>query len=112
MHVCPECGQRYDRAGYCATDGQPLTETDDPLLGTEIERYRLARLLGEGGMGRVYLAVQPAIGSRVAIKLLSEECARNAELVDRFFAEAKAGNLIRHEHIVNAIQLARPPDGP
>ncbi|HET7501630.1 MAG TPA: hypothetical protein VFK02_11520, partial [Kofleriaceae bacterium] len=81
--VCAACGQRYDRTGYCVADGHPLVETDDPLLGTEVGRYRLARLLGEGGMGRVYLAVQPAIGSRVAVKILSEPCARNPELIER-----------------------------
>ncbi|NVB82699.1 MAG: protein kinase [Kofleriaceae bacterium] len=85
--------------------------TADPLLGTTIERYRLERVLGEGGMGRVYLAVQPAIGSRVAIKVLSEECSRNAELLERFFAEARAVNLIRHENIVSVLDLAQLPDG-
>ena len=48
--------------------------TDDRLIGTEVGRYRIERLLGEGGMGRVYLAVQPMIGSQVAIKILSDEC--------------------------------------
>ncbi|HEY0194989.1 MAG TPA: serine/threonine-protein kinase, partial [Kofleriaceae bacterium] len=109
--VCSACGQRYDRAGYCAFDGQPLTATDDPLLGTEVGRYRMARVIGEGGMGRVYLAVQPAIGSRVAIKILSDACARNPELLDRFFAEARAVNLVRHEHIVSVLDLAQLPDG-
>ena len=70
MFVCPSCGQRYPSGGYCATDGAQLAATDDPLMGSEIDRYRIARTLGEGGMGKVYLAVQPAIGSRVAIKLL------------------------------------------
>src|SRR5262245_48245693 len=111
MQVCGECGQRYERGGYCPADGTPLTLTDDPLLGTEVGRYRLARLLGGGGMGRVYMAVQPMIGSRVAIKLLDETCARNPELLERFFAEARAVNLIRHENIVSVIDLAQLPDG-
>jgi len=110
-YVCPHCGQRYDQAGYCVHDGQALAATDDPLLGTEVGRYRLARLIGEGGMGRVYLAVQPAIGSRVAVKILSDQCARNPELLERFFAEARAVNLIRHERIVSVIDLAQLPDG-
>ena len=109
--VCHQCGQRYAAAGYCPHDGDRLVDTDDPLLGTEVGRYRLARLLGEGGMGRVYLAVQPAIGSRVAIKILSDQCARNPELLERFFAEARAVNLIRHESIVSVIDMAQLPDG-
>ena len=111
MFVCGACGQRYERGGFCPEDGQPLPETTDALLGTEIGRYRLARMIGEGGMGQVYLAVQPAIGSRVAIKILSDQCARNPELLERFFAEAKAVNLIRHENIVSVIDLAQLPDG-
>jgi serine/threonine-protein kinase len=111
MFVCGACGQRYERGGFCPEDGQPLPETSDALLGTEIGRYRLARMIGEGGMGQVYLAVQPAIGSRVAIKILSDQCARNPELLERFFAEAKAVNLIRHEHIVSVMDLAQLPDG-
>src|SRR5215831_12918626 len=112
MFVCGECGQRYDdRGGYCPMDGSPLAETDDPLLGIEVGRYRLARLLGEGGMGRVYLAIQPAIGSRVAIKILSDQCARNPELLERFFAEARAVNLVHHESIVGVLDLAQLADG-
>jgi len=111
MFVCPTCGQRYEHAGYCAIEGQPLAETDDELLGTEIERYRLARKIGEGGMGRVYLAVQPAIGARVAIKILSDECRRTPELLERFFAEARAVNLIRHENITSVLDMAVLPNG-
>jgi serine/threonine protein kinase len=108
MYVCGVCGQAYDRDGRCDVDGQPLAFTTDPLLGSVLGRHRLARLLGEGGMGRVYLAVQPEIGGRVAIKVLSSH---DAEMVDRFFAEARAVNLIHNEHIVDVIDLARLPDG-
>ena len=111
MFVCGECGQRADAAGVCAADGEPLAPTADPLLGTDVGRYRLARVLGEGGMGRVYLAVHPGIGSRVAIKILADQCARNPELLERFFAEARAVNLIRHEGIVNILDLAQLADG-
>ena len=83
----------------------------DPLLGTEVGRYRIDALLGEGGMGRVYVAVQPAIGSRVAIKVLSDACARDPDLLERFFAEARAVNVIAHEHIINVFDFARLPDG-
>jgi serine/threonine-protein kinase len=84
---------------------------DDGLLGAAIGAYRVARLLGVGGMGRVYKGVQPQIGSRVAIKVLSRECADRRDLVDRFFSEARAVNLIRHEAIVNVLDLASLPDG-
>src|SRR5512140_2932494 len=112
MHVCNECGQRYPDAGACPQDGWALVPWgDDPLLGEVIGNFRISKLLGAGGMGRVYAAVQPAIQGRVAVKVLSLDCAHNRELVDRFFAEARAVNLIRHENIVNVIDLAQLPDG-
>jgi serine/threonine protein kinase len=107
-YVCAECGESFDRGGYCARDGKPLAATEDQIIGAEIGRYRVARLLAEGGMGRVYLGVQPAIGSRVAVKVLSDSA---SELIERFFAEARAVNLIRHENIVSVIDMAKLDDG-
>ena len=83
----------------------------DPLLGTSVGRYRLVRVVGEGGMGRVYEGIDPAIGSRVAIKVIAEAYARDAELAERFFAEARAVNMIRHESIVNVLEHTKLPDG-
>jgi tRNA A-37 threonylcarbamoyl transferase component Bud32 len=112
MFVCSECGAPQPAEGWCPVDGTPLAPRgEEVLLGTTIGAYRVARLLGVGGMGRVYKGVHPAIGSRVAIKVLSRECTDRRELVDRFFAEAKAVNLIRHESIVNVLDLATLPDG-
>src|SRR5689334_1960838 len=112
MFVCPECGAPQPVQGHCPADGTPLAPIgEDVLLGTTIGVYRVARLLGIGGMGRVYKGVHPAIGSRVAIKVLSRECSDRRDLVERFFAEAKAVNLIRHESIVNVLDLAMLPDG-
>jgi serine/threonine protein kinase len=94
------------------SDGWALVAVgEDVLIGTTIGAYRVARLLGVGGMGRVYKGVHPQIGSRVAIKVLSRECSDRKDLVERFFAEARAVNLIRHESIVNVLDLASLPDG-
>jgi serine/threonine protein kinase len=112
VFVCPECGAAQGQAGFCPSDGTPLAPIgDDALLGAQIGAYRVARLLGVGGMGRVYKGVHPQIGSRVAIKVLSRECSDRRDLVERFFAEAKAVNVIRHENIVNVLDLATLPDG-
>jgi serine/threonine protein kinase len=112
MFVCPECGAAQMQAGACPADGNPLAPRgEDVLIGTTVGAYRIARLLGVGGMGRVYKGVHPQIGSRVAIKVLSRECADRKDLVDRFFSEARAVNLIRHESIVNVLDLATLPDG-
>jgi serine/threonine protein kinase len=84
---------------------------DDALLGQTIGSYKITQLINAEGMGRVYKAVQPSIGARVAVKVLSSDLGQNPELVERFFAEARAVNIIRHEQIINIIDLASFPDG-
>jgi predicted Ser/Thr protein kinase len=84
---------------------------DDPMIGSQLGAYRVESLLGIGGMGRVYKGVHPKIGSRVAIKVLSRECSDRRDLVERFFAEAKAVNVVAHESIVNVLDLSMLPDG-
>ncbi|MEZ4228171.1 MAG: serine/threonine-protein kinase [Polyangiaceae bacterium] len=112
MFVCPECGQCYQAPGPCPSDGSPLSDNlTEPLLGQMVGSYRIAALLGVGGMGRVYKGVHPQIGSRVAIKVLSMECAHHPALVQRFFAEARSVNVIRHESIVNIVDLSTLSDG-
>src|SRR3990172_11183521 len=112
MHVCPECGAGYGGQGFCPRDGLALAQADgDAMLGRTVGSYRVARLIGVGGMGRVYLGVHPQIGSRVAIKVLSASSARDRDLVERFFAEARTVNVIRHDSIVNVLDMAFLPDG-
>jgi serine/threonine protein kinase len=112
MFVCPECGRAQPGPGYCTEDGAAFAEaTGDPLLGANIGSYRIATRIGAGGMGLVYKGVHPSIGSRVAVKVLSADCTSRPDLVERFFAEARAVNVIRHEHIVNVLDLAALPDG-
>jgi hypothetical protein len=88
-----------------------MAAAPDPLLGLTVGNWRLERLLGAGGMGRVYLGVQPAIGARVAVKVLAHELSGDPRAVERFFAEARAVNLIHHENIVDVLDLAQLPDG-
>ncbi len=81
------------------------------LLGTQVGSFRIVRMLGRGGMGTVYLAEHPVIGSQVAIKFLHESMASDSSLVRRFFDEARAVNLIGHENIVGIYDLSRLPPG-
>jgi serine/threonine protein kinase len=68
--------------------------------GSQIGSYRLIERLGRGGMGVVYLAEHMALGKQVALKMLRPDTAGDADAVSRFFTEARAVNMIRHEHIV------------
>src|SRR4051812_8305983 len=74
---------------------------NDPVIGKRFGSYVVEALIGAGGMGAVYRAVQPEIGKQVAIKLLSATLSAHPELVQRFFAEARSVNLIQHDNIVD-----------
>jgi tRNA A-37 threonylcarbamoyl transferase component Bud32 len=69
--------------------------------GDTVGNYRVTAKLGEGGMGQVFLAEHPIIGSKVAIKAVHSQYARNPEVVSRFVTEARAVNQVGHEHIVS-----------
>ena len=106
------CGESAEEPGECPHDKSELQDVlGDEFLGLQLGPYRIARLLGAGGMGRVYLAVHPEIGSRVAIKIFSRDCDTRVDLVERFFAEARATNLIGHEHIINVLDVNRLESG-
>ncbi|HXU00980.1 MAG TPA: serine/threonine-protein kinase [Polyangia bacterium] len=76
------------------------------LAGSSLgERYRLLEVIGEGGMGRVYRAVQLATGQAVALKLLHPDVASDAQIVQRFQREAKLTTELSHPHIVKVIEF-------
>ena len=92
--TCPECHNPYDEEIlHCPEDGAELPAADE-LLGRTVGSYRVTKLLGRGGMGAVYLAEHPVIGSQVAIKFLQPQYAADRRIVERFFNEARAVNLI------------------
>jgi eukaryotic-like serine/threonine-protein kinase len=70
------------------------------MIGETFGNYRVTELIGEGGMGVVYLAEHPGIGRRAAIKILRPGLTDNAEMTKRFFNEARAANAIHHPGIV------------
>jgi len=63
-------------------------------------KYRLGRLIGEGGMGAVYEARHEGLQASVAVKLLSEHGSLDTKAVTRFRREARAMGAIRHENVV------------
>jgi serine/threonine protein kinase len=64
-------------------------------------KYRLERLLGQGGMGAVYLATHLGTERYVALKLITPQFMRNEEFVERFKREARAAGRLRHPNVVD-----------
>ena len=72
-------------------------------VGSRVGGYTVMRLLGQGGMGQVFLAEHPRIARRVAVKVLLPELSANESVVERFFVEARATSLIKHPGIVEVL---------
>lgn len=64
-------------------------------------KYHLERLLGQGGMGAVYLATHLGTERYVALKLIAPQFMRNQEFVERFKREARAAGRLRHPNVVD-----------
>ena len=86
-------------------------EDPDARIGEVLGTYRLAELLGKGGMGYVYRAEHVKLGREVALKLLRGDYARRRDAVLRFFQEAKTVNRVRHRNIVDVTDFVELDDG-
>ncbi len=73
----------------------------------EVGGYVLKRKIGEGGMGQVYEAYQPALDRKVAIKVLPRELVEDAAMVRRFEREAQAAASLNHENIIPVYAFGR-----
>lgn len=69
--------------------------------GDHLGPYRIESILGRGGMGTVFRAFDTALHRTVALKVLSEEHARNTEVVERFQREARAAGSLNHPNITH-----------
>lgn len=72
---------------------------------TIIRDYRIIRLLGQGGMGEVYLAEDVMLGKKIALKVLNLELSKNQNLINRFILEAKVQATLLHPNIVTLHSL-------
>jgi predicted Zn finger-like uncharacterized protein len=79
---------------------------DDPLIGRSLRGYEFVRKIGQGGMGAVYEARQVSLDRAVAIKVLPERYARDAESLLRFTREALAAGRLVHHNIVQVYDVA------
>ncbi len=88
-----------------------LEAQQDALIGSVLEdRFQIERLLGEGGMGRVYVADELRLRRRCAVKVLLPELMEEPDCVERFLREAQSIAQIRHENVVEIYHLGESQD--
>jgi serine/threonine-protein kinase len=71
--------------------------------GAIIRDYKVISLLGEGGMGKVWLVEDTMLGRKLALKVLSPQMAMDNSLVERFTQEARIQQKLKHDNIVSLI---------
>jgi hypothetical protein len=105
---CPHCGRevslfatRYPEA-QPADDPSPASTTprsSELAAGATFGRYRILRPLGHGGMGAVYLAHDTQLDRQVALKVPHFGPADGPQVIDRFYAEARAAATFDHPNL-------------
>ncbi|MBC8067687.1 MAG: protein kinase [Deltaproteobacteria bacterium] len=89
-----------------------MWQRPEDLVGTVLnERFRVVKMIGDGGMGSVYLAEHVTLRKKVALKVLKHELCREQTHVDRFLQEARAASMIQHENIVDIVDFGPVPGG-
>src|SRR5579884_2123766 len=113
--ICIHCGTEFGmEQRFCPNDGAPLrpTGSDDHLIGQVIaDRYQVLELIGEGGMGRVYLAEHVRMGRKSAVKVMSPNMALSADAITRFNREAANAARINHPNVAQIYDFGETSDG-
>ena len=123
---CPQCGHRvaadFDDAAttYTPKPGDSALlkalearRASEPQLAAGqlfARRYRVRRLLGQGGMGSVFAALDESIEEMVVLKLLSKHLSGDAAVLDQFKRELKLARRIRHRNVVQGFDLGFADD--
>jgi predicted ATPase/serine/threonine protein kinase len=100
----------YDDAGDfitapITTPGWLAPADDNPALTGTVGAYEIERRVGRGGMGEVYLAHDPRLGRKVALKLLRPDLTGHPDISRRFEQEARAASALNHPNIVTIYEI-------
>src|SRR5438477_4883398 len=93
-----ETGNFVDTPAYQAA-ADMLVEGDQLKAGETVGHYRILSLLGEGGMGKVYLAEDTKLHRKVSLKFLSSTLTVDSQRLRRFEQEARAVSALNHPNI-------------
>lgn len=123
MKVCAACHRLYPNdAESCSIGGEPLqpvldlpppSDPDDARIGAELcrGRYRIFRKVADGGMGRVYQALDIEADRAIALKVLHDDVAADSVSFERLRREFAISSSLPHEFIVDVIAFEKAEDG-
>lgn len=130
--LCDNCGAALSDPRSADTQPLPGTDTSTPAPSTPSStdaampseesqasgpeaslesRYEIAEVLGEGGMGRVYRAMDRILRRPVALKLLPPHYAKDESFVKRFVREARIAAALNHPNIIKVYEVGRAAEG-
>ncbi len=104
-------GTHASHQAALGTAAAPSALRKDPLTGEKLGEYIVEERIGTGGMGVVYKARQPQIGSTVAIKILRGDVIADKRDMERLLDEARVVNAIKHRGIINIFGAGELSDG-
>src|SRR6185503_8588437 len=79
--------------------------------GQRVKHYQIVKLIGEGGMGEVYLATDTILGRRVALKVLPAFVSKDPDRLRRFTQEARAASRLSHPNVCVIHEIGETDDG-
>ncbi len=101
-------GERAPSGARESTDRKERRLAPGDVLGG---KYRVERLVGEGGMGQVLAATHLGLGQEVAIKIMLAEKATESDSVERFLREARAAVMLKSSHVARVFDVATTDTG-
>ena len=95
-----------------ASAAESLIDKHNKLaVGQKVKHYEILALIGEGGMGEVYLAKDTILGRQVALKLLPEYLSRDPDRLRRFKQEARTASTLSHPNVCVIHEIGETSDG-
>jgi len=121
--TCPKCNtENTSDSQFCKKCATPLplekiiisrtktfpSKTDEPIIGAKFaERYLITDILGRGGMGKVFKALDMEINENVALKVLNPDISSDKHMIERFRNELKFARRISHKNVCRMHDLSK-----
>lgn len=106
MNACPTCGGVMDVSACAPYSKVVCPSCSTPIrVRTEFDHFTLRKQIGEGGMSRVFLALDRTLNREVALKILNSDLSKDSERITQFEREARITAAISHPNVVKVFSV-------